>query len=48
LFSAFKNKMGDSGSADIGDRISWTIVLEEYFAQTDEKANGLAIMHKKD
>jgi len=40
--------MGDSGtSTQIGDRISWTIALEEYFAQTGEKANGLAIMHKK-
>ena len=47
MFSAFKNKMGDSGATDIGDRISWTVVLEEYFAQTGEKANGLAIMHKK-
>jgi hypothetical protein len=48
LFSAFKNKMGDSGtSTQIGERISWTVVLEEYFAQTGEKANGLAIMHKK-
>jgi len=48
LFSAFKNKMGDSGaSTQLGERISWTIALEEYFAQTGEKANGLAIMHKK-
>jgi len=40
--------MGDSGaSTQIGERISWTIALEEYFAQTGEKANGLAIMHKK-
>ena len=40
--------MGDSGtSTQIGERISWTISLEEYFAQTGEKANGLAIMHKK-
>jgi hypothetical protein len=48
LFFCVKNKMGDSGtSTQIGDRISWTIALEEYFAQTGEKANGLAIMHKK-
>lgn len=40
--------MGESGTTlQIADRISWTIVLEEYFAQTGEKANGLAIMHKK-
>jgi len=40
--------MGDSGaSTQLGERISWTIALEEYFAQTGEKANGLAIMHKK-
>ena len=40
--------MGDSGTTtQIGDRISWTVVLEEYFAQTGEKANGLSIMHKK-
>jgi len=48
LFSAFKNKMGESGTTlQIAERISWTIALEEYFAQTGEKANGLAIMHKK-
>jgi hypothetical protein len=39
--------MGDSGATDIGQNVSWTIILEEYFAQTGEKANGLAIMHKK-
>jgi len=39
--------MGDSGATDVGQNVSWTIVLEEYFAQTGEKANGLAIMHKK-
>lgn len=39
--------MGDSGATDLGQNVSWTIVLEEYFAQTGEKANGLAIMHKK-
>ena len=42
-----KNQMGDSGATDLGQNVSWTIVLEEYFAQTGEKANGLAIMHKK-
>jgi hypothetical protein len=39
--------MGDSGATDIGQNVTWTIVLEDYFAQTGEKANGLAIMHKK-
>jgi hypothetical protein len=40
--------MGDSGATDIGaNNVTWTIVLEDYFAQTGEKANGLAIMHKK-
>ena len=39
--------MGDSGATDIGQNVSWTITLEDYFAQTGEKANGLAIMHKK-
>jgi hypothetical protein len=39
--------MGDSGATDIGTNVTWTIVLEDYFAQTGEKANGLAIMHKK-
>ena len=39
--------MGDSGNTDIGSNVTWTIVLEDYFAQTGEKANGLAIMHKK-
>ena len=48
MFSAFKNKMGESGTTlQIAERISWTVVLEEYFAQTGEKSNGLAIMHKK-
>jgi hypothetical protein len=37
--------MGDSTDA-IGT-VSWTVILEEYFAQTGEKANGLAIMHKR-
>ena len=40
--------MGESGTTlQIAERISWTVVLEEYFAQTGEKSNGLAIMHKK-
>ena len=39
--------MGDSGATDIGNNVTWTVVLEDYFAQTGEKANGLAIMHKK-
>uniref|UniRef100_A0A6C0AKC0 VP11 n=1 Tax=viral metagenome TaxID=1070528 RepID=A0A6C0AKC0_9ZZZZ len=39
--------MGDSGATDIGNNVTWTIVLEDYFAQTGEKANGLAIMHKR-
>jgi len=39
--------MGDSGATDLGQNVSWTVILEEYFAQTGEKANGLAIMHKK-
>ena len=39
--------MGDSGATDVGQNVSWTVILEEYFAQTGEKANGLAIMHKK-
>lgn len=38
--------MGD-GATDIGQNVSWTITLEDYFAQTGEKANGLAIMHKR-
>jgi hypothetical protein len=38
--------MGDSGATDIGQNVTWTVVLEDYFAQTGEKANGLAIMHK--
>ena len=39
--------MGDSGATELGQNVSWTVILEEYFAQTGEKANGLAIMHKK-
>lgn len=38
--------MGESSSDAIGN-VSWTTSLEEYFAQTGEKANGLGIMHKK-
>ena len=38
--------MGD-GATDIGANVTWTVVLEDYFAQTGEKANGLAIMHKR-
>jgi hypothetical protein len=37
--------MGESSDA-IGI-VSWTVTLEDYFAQTGEKANGLAIMHKR-
>jgi hypothetical protein len=39
--------MGDSGATDIGQNVTWTITLEDYFAQTGEKANGLSIMHKR-
>lgn len=38
--------MGD-GATDIGQNVTWTVILEDYFAQTGEKANGLAIMHKR-
>jgi hypothetical protein len=38
--------MAESSSDAIGN-VSWTITLEDYFAQTGEKANGLAIMHKR-
>ena len=37
--------MGETNSDAIGI-VSWTVTLEDYFAQTGEKANGLAIMHK--
>ena len=47
MFSAVKNKMGDSGATEIGTNVTWTVILEDYFAQTGEKANGLAIMHKR-
>jgi hypothetical protein len=39
--------MGDGGSTELSNNVTWTIVLEDYFAQTGEKANGLAIMHKR-
>jgi hypothetical protein len=39
--------MGDSGATDIGQNVTWTVTLEDYFAQTGEKANGLSIMHKR-
>jgi hypothetical protein len=39
--------MGGDSAAEIGSNVTWTVVLEDYFAQTGEKANGLAIMHKK-
>jgi hypothetical protein len=38
--------MGD-GATELGNNVTWTVVLEDYFAQTGEKANGLAIMHKR-
>ena len=47
MYFCVKNQMGDSGATDLGQNVSWTVILEEYFAQTGEKANGLAIMHKK-
>lgn len=37
--------MGETNTDAIGI-VSWTVTLEDYFAQTGEKANGLAIMHK--
>lgn len=39
--------MGETGSTEIGNNITWTNILEEYFATTGEKANGLSIMHKR-
>ena len=48
MYSAFKIKsMGGDSAAEIGSNVTWTVVLEDYFAQTGEKANGLAIMHKR-
>ena len=39
--------MGENNSMEISSNISWTARLEEYFASTGEKANGLAWVHKK-
>ena len=39
--------MGDSNSVDVGKDVHWTPRLEEYFAQTGEKASGLAWVHKR-
>lgn len=39
--------MGETSSVEISASISWTTVLEEYFASTGEKAAGLAWVHKK-
>lgn len=39
--------MGENNSMDISPTISWTNRLEEYFASTGEKANGLAWVHKR-
>jgi hypothetical protein len=39
--------MGDNSSQGISTNISWTPVLEEYFASTGEKASGLAWVHKR-
>lgn len=39
--------MGDNSSQEISANISWTVKLEEYFASTGEKANGLAWVHKR-
>jgi len=39
--------MGDAGTAEIASNVHWTNILEDYFASTGEKANGLAIMHKR-
>lgn len=39
--------MGDSNSQELSTSISWTVKLEEYFASTGEKANGLAWVHKR-
>ena len=39
--------MGENNSVEISASISWTIKLEEYFASTGEKANGLAWVHKR-
>jgi hypothetical protein len=39
--------MGETNSMDLSTTISWTNRLEEYFASTGEKANGLAWVHKR-
>ena len=39
--------MGENNSVEISSAISWTNRLEEYFASTGEKANGLAWVHKR-
>jgi hypothetical protein len=39
--------MGENNSMDLSSTISWTVKLEEYFASTGEKANGLAWVHKR-
>lgn len=39
--------MGETGTSEISSNITWTIILEDYFATTGEKANGLSIMHKR-
>lgn len=46
VFLRLKQTMGD-GATEIGNNVTWTVTLEDYFAQTGEKANGLAIMHKR-
>lgn len=39
--------MGENNSIEISASISWTNMLEEYFASTGEKAAGLAWVHKR-
>lgn len=39
--------MGENNSVEITASISWTVMLEEYFASTGEKAAGLAWVHKR-
>jgi hypothetical protein len=39
--------MGENNSVEISPSIRWTNKLEEYFASTGEKANGLAWVHKR-
>lgn len=38
---------GESESQEVSTNIHWTNRLEEYFAQTGEKASGLAWVHKR-